>query len=63
MMRKMRPALPGKGNDYRGQRRIVIGFDEDTFEQIRTRAFKKGTSFAEEARLLIEWGLEAERAA
>jgi len=43
----------------RHQRRIVIGFDEDTFAQIRSRAAAQRTSFAEQARLLIEWGLEA----
>lgn len=39
-------------------RRIVIGFDAETFEQVRSRAVAAGHSFAEEARQLIEFGLE-----
>ena len=46
----------------RHQRRIVIGFDDETFSQIRRRAERERTSFAEQARLLIEWGLETEHA-
>ncbi len=57
--------MVGLGSVQRGkrhQRRIVIGFDEDTFEQVRRRAATEKTSFAEQARLLIEWGLEADHA-
>lgn len=46
----------------RVQRRIVLGLDDDTFSIIRRRAVRERTSFAEQARLLIEWGLEADNA-
>ncbi|MBO6858346.1 hypothetical protein [Roseibium sp.] len=45
-----------------GQRKVVLVLDDETFEQIRDMAIKDGTSFAEQIRLLVEWGLEAERA-
>jgi len=37
---------------------IVIRFDRDTFDQVRALAVKEGTSFSEQVRRLIEWGLE-----
>ncbi len=40
-------------------RQIVCAFDHDTFDAIRARAVREGTSFAEQVRLLCEWGLEA----
>lgn len=52
-----------RGNHFRNQRRIVIGFDEQTFVTIAAMAKADRTSFAEQARLLIEWGLEAANAA
>ncbi|KKN17941.1 hypothetical protein LCGC14_0960870 [marine sediment metagenome] len=36
-----------------------VRFDPETFEEIRRRAIKEGTSFAEQVRILVEWGLEA----
>lgn len=39
-------------------RRIVISMDTETFAEVRGRARKAGHSFAEEARILIEMGLE-----
>ena len=45
---------------------IVIAFDPETFAQVRARALRDGTSFAEQVRVLVEWGLidadELERA-
>jgi hypothetical protein len=38
---------------------ISIRFDDLTFETIRDRARTANTSFAEQVRLLVEWGLEA----
>ncbi len=38
--------------------RIVVSFDDETFATIRQRALDDGTSFAEQVRLLCEWGLE-----
>lgn len=40
--------------------RIVVSFDDETFETIRNRAIQRGTSFAEQVRQLCEWGMEAE---
>ena len=36
-----------------------VRFDSETFDEIRKRAIKEGTSFAEQVRILVEWGLEA----
>lgn len=44
-------------------RRVVIGFDDDVFTEIQGRAERERTSFAEQVRLLTEWGLEADNAA
>lgn len=40
----------------------VVELDDDTFETVRQRAIKQSTSFGEQVRILIEWGLEAETA-
>lgn len=43
--------------------RIPIGFDEDTFAEVRARALGARVSFAEAVRELVEWGLiEARKA-
>ena len=39
-------------------RRIVVSFDTETFEVIRSRADTAHTSFAEEVRLLTTIGIE-----
>lgn len=39
---------------------IAVRFDPETFAEILTRAEARGVSLAEEVRLLVEWGLEAE---
>jgi hypothetical protein len=44
---------------YAGLRRIVVAFDEETFAQVRDRSVKHKTSFAEQVRLLVEWGMMA----
>jgi acyl-CoA-binding protein len=65
----MRRSVAGKGirkrahigsghADKPGLLRIVCAFDEETFAQIRGRAVKEQTSFAEQVRRLVEWGLE-----
>jgi hypothetical protein len=38
--------------------RIPVGFDEDTFQQIRGLAKITEVSFAEQVRQLVEFGLE-----
>jgi hypothetical protein len=48
-----------KGEWRPGGKRIVILFDHETFKQINDRATVADTSFAEQVRLLVEWGLEA----
>lgn len=45
--------------DHKCIRRIVVSFDDETFEEIRQRAVKAGTSFAEQVRLLVEFGMES----
>lgn len=42
-----------------GRRGIIVEFDEGTFEHIRRRALNQTTSFAEQVRMLVEWGLES----
>ena len=37
--------------------KTVCAFDEDTHEYIRNRAIKYNTSFAEQVRLLVEFGI------
>ena len=53
---------PGRGVRREGQNalQIVVRFDDETFAQIRRRAVREGTSFGEQVRRLVEWGLEAE---
>jgi hypothetical protein len=41
------------------RRAIAVTFDGDTFDAIRARAIREGTSFGEQVRTLVEWGLEA----
>lgn len=45
---------------YPGRVQAVVSFDAEDFETIRPRAIKHGTSFAEQVRILVEWGLEAD---
>lgn len=40
-------------------RQINICFDQEQFDEIKERAVKEKTSFADQVRLLVEWGLEA----
>ena len=44
------------------QQRIIIGLDPETFTQVRRRAKVAGTSFAEQVRVLVEFGLETAHA-
>lgn len=41
----------------RSDRRSVVAFDDETFEQIRQFAINNKTSFAGAVRLLVEFGL------
>lgn len=40
-------------------RRAVVIFDDETFGRIRKLAVDNDVSFAEQVRVLVEWGLEA----
>lgn len=57
---------PGKGSTAhagakeRHERRIVVSFDDETFAAVRARAVSNNSSFAEQVRTLVDWGLEAE---
>jgi hypothetical protein len=44
----------GDGRDHGDLRRIVVAFPGETFAEIRARTEKKGTSFAEQVRTLVE---------
>lgn len=42
----------------RGNHRIVVEFDPDTFAQVGAQARRANSSFGEAVRLLVEFGLE-----
>lgn len=52
---------PGKGSRLRNTEtvRATVNFDPETFQQVHTLAEKSGVSLAEQARQLVEFGLEA----
>lgn len=55
-----RPVARGsKDPRFPDHTQIVVRFDDETFAQIRDRAIREGTSFGEQIRMLVEWGLEA----
>lgn len=58
-VRAFRPDLVAKGN-VKGetQRKVVILLDNETFEEVRGGAIANSCSFASQARMLIEVGLE-----
>ena len=60
----LKPSRVAKGvaqgvSDKPGLKRVVCAFDEETFDQVRARAIAQNTSFAEQVRQLVDWGLEA----
>ena len=65
-VKEVRRLVPGRGMAYYRDsaelnglsRRIVCQFPNDIFARVRLRAAQKGSSFAAEVRLLVEWGLE-----
>ena len=59
---RKKPAI-GSCRTAAGMRKVVCTLDPDTFAEIRKRAVAEKTSFAEQVRMLIEWGLLAEREA
>ncbi len=46
--------------NYKNQRRIIVSFDQETFQQIREQAATARNSFAEQVRLYVEWGMMEE---
>lgn len=59
MRRRTKGHAVGLGCSVNGRsgKRIVIGFDEETFDEIRGIALKRQSSFAEVVRELVEFGL------
>jgi hypothetical protein len=47
---------------HNGSRKVVVLLDDDTFDEIRDRAVRAGTSFAAQVRMLTEVGLETLKA-
>lgn len=55
-----RPVARGsKDARFPGLTSVVIRLDDETFAEVRALAIKNGTSFGEQVRTLVEWGLEA----
>ncbi|WP_249696470.1 hypothetical protein [Stappia sp. WLB 29] len=55
-----RPVARGtKDPRFPDHTQVVVRLDDETFAAVRARAVEEGTSFSEQVRLLIEWGLEA----
>jgi hypothetical protein len=50
---------PGRGSVH--LRRLSVPFDDDTADEIHSRATAAGISAAEQVRQLVEWGLEADQ--
>lgn len=50
-------SAPAVGYRNHGKIRVVVSFDDDTFSEIRAKATRDKTSFAEQVRQLVEWGL------
>lgn len=46
----------------RSMTKVVCLLDDDTFAEVRGRAIRQKTSFAEQLRQLVEWGLMADEA-
>ncbi len=60
---KQKNAGPARGVKVGSYTQMNLKLEHETFEQIRQKALRDNTSFAEAARTLLEWGLEAEEAA
>jgi len=51
---------PAQGYDHRSPavKRVATSYDSETFEEVRKLALQQKTSFAEQIRQLVEYGLE-----
>lgn len=57
--RRARTVALGSIEGFPNQRRAALRLDAQTFMEIRARAIKRGTSFGQACRELLELGLEA----
>lgn len=53
-----KPECVARGHIHKGRSRVVIAFDDEMFTKVQKLAQCEGTSFAEQVRCLVEWGLE-----
>lgn len=59
LVRRHKPFRVARGVAYGpDRRRIIIEFDNEMFDEIRQRAIKHHTTFAEQVRTLVQWGLD-----
>jgi len=59
LARRREPARGATSPAYPNVKQILVRLDDETFEQVRQRAIAENTSFNEQVRQLVEWGLEA----
>lgn len=60
LVRHTQKREPSRGVLHRCRLVTCCSFDPDTHAEIRARAIRERTSFAEQVRLLVEWGLETD---
>ena len=53
--------VKGHTEGKRRLRRIICGFEQDTFDHIATKAELEGVSVSEIIRTYVEWGMESEQ--
>lgn len=58
--RKRTPAVGHKDARFPEHTQIVVRFEDELFEILRRRATAQNTSFGEQVRILVEWGLGSE---
>lgn len=58
MTRSYKPATVALGVRKGTNKRVVVSFDDETFDAIAARAVASETSFAAAVRELVEWGLQ-----
>ena len=52
--------VKGHTEGKRRMRRIICGFEQDTFDHIASKAELEGVSVSEVIRTYVEWGIESE---
>jgi hypothetical protein len=58
---RRRPEYVAEGYTCGPYRATAVRFDVETHNRIRDMAIKNNISFAEQIRMLVEWGFEAEQ--